>query len=59
MDISSCFVQGVIPYGIQLLMATGLTGLAVTEIIPYLYYPFAVCISVIISILAFRPSVRH
>ena len=59
MDISSCFVQGLIPYGIQLLMATGLTGLAVTEIIPYLYYPFAVGISVIISILAFRPSVRH
>ena len=27
MDIFSCFVQGVIPYGAQLLMAAGLTGL--------------------------------
>ena len=51
MDIFSCFVQGLIPYGIQLLMASGLTGLAVTQIIPYLYYQFAVGICVIISIL--------
>ena len=51
MDIFRCFVQGLIPYGIQLLMASGLTGLAVTQIIPYLYYQFAVGICVIISIL--------
>lgn len=51
MDIFSCLVQGLIPYGIQLLMASGLTGLAVTQIIPYLYYQFAVGICVIISIL--------
>ena len=51
MDIFSCFVQGIIPYGAQLLMAAGLTGLATTQIIPYLYYPFAVGICVIISIL--------
>ena len=50
MDIFSCFVQGIIPYGAQLLMAAGLTGLAATEIIPYLYYPFAVGISVLLSI---------
>ena len=51
MDTFSCFVQGIIPYGAQLLMAAGLTGLATTQIIPYLYYPFAVGICVIISIL--------
>ena len=50
MDIFSCFVQGIIPYGAQLLMAAGLTGLATTQIIPYLYYPFAVGICVLISI---------
>ena len=50
MDIFSCFVQGIIPYGAQLLMAAGLTGLAATQIIPYLYYPFAVGICVLISI---------
>lgn len=51
MDIFSCFVQGIIPYGAQLLMAAGLTGLATTQIIPYLYYPFAAGICVAVSIL--------
>ena len=51
MDIFSCFVQGIIPYGAQLLMAAGLTGLAATEIIPFLYYPFAVGLCVLISVL--------
>ena len=51
MDIFSCFVQGIIPYGAQLLMAAGLTGLATTQIIPYLYYPFAVGICVLLSII--------
>lgn len=51
MDIFSCFVQGVIPYGAQLLMAAGLTGLATTQIIPYLYYPFAAGVCVVLSIL--------
>lgn len=58
MDIFSCFVQGIIPYGAQLLMAAGLTGLATTQIIPYLYYPFAVGICVILSIL-FRNSLKR
>ena len=54
MDTFSCFVQGIIPYGAQLLMAAGLTGLATTQIIPHLYYPFAVGICVLISILLKR-----
>jgi len=54
MDTFSCFVQGIIPYGAQLLMAAGLTGLATTQIIPYLYYPFAVGICVLISIFLSR-----
>lgn len=54
MDIFSCFVQGIIPYGAQLLMAAGLTGLATTQIIPYLYYPFAAGICVVLSILLRR-----
>ena len=58
MDIFSCFVQGIIPYGAQLLMAAGLTGLATTQIIPYLYYPFAVGICVILSIL-FRMNLKR
>ena len=58
MDIFSCFVQGIIPYGAQLLMASGLTGLATTQIIPYLYYPFAVGICVLLSILFSNNSKR-
>jgi Na+/H+ antiporter NhaC len=56
MDIFSCFVQGIIPYGAQLLMAAGLTGLATTQIIPYLYYPFAAGICVLLSIIFRRKS---
>ena len=39
LDIFSCIVQGVIPYGAQLLMASGLASLSPFSIIPYLYYP--------------------
>ena len=56
MDIFSCFVQGLIPYGAQLLMAAGLTGLAASQIIPYLYYPFAVGICVMLSIIIKRKA---
>lgn len=56
MDIFSCFVQGIIPYGAQLLMAAGLTGLAASQIIPYLYYPFAVGICVMLSIIIKRKA---
>lgn len=39
LDTFSCLVQGVLPYGAQLLMAGGLSGLNPVEIVPYLYYP--------------------
>ncbi len=41
LDTFSCFVQGLIPYGAQLLMASGLAGGCAAAIIRYLYYPFA------------------
>ena len=40
LDTFSCFVQGLIPYGAQLLMAAGLAAISPLEIIRYLYYPF-------------------
>lgn len=40
LDTFSCMVQGIIPYGAQVLMAAGLSSVAPTAIIPYLYYPF-------------------
>ncbi len=40
LDTFSCFIQGIIPYGAQLLMAAGLASISPVEIIPHLYYPF-------------------
>lgn len=54
MDTTSCFVQGVIPYGAQLLIASGLAKVSPLEIIPSLYYPMFIGATVLISILARR-----
>lgn len=40
LDTFSCLAQSVIPYGAQLLIASGLAMLSPVSIIPYLYYPF-------------------
>ena len=40
LDTFSCLVQGIIPYGAQMLMASGLAGVSAVAIIGYLYYPF-------------------
>ena len=39
LDTFSCVVQGLIPYGAQLLIASELAGLSPISIIGYLYYP--------------------
>ena len=54
LDTFSCVVQGIIPYGAQLLMAGGLAGLAPTEIVPCLFYPMLLGISSIVAILLIR-----
>jgi Na+/H+ antiporter NhaC len=41
LDTFSCFTQGLLPYGAQLLMAAGLAKITPFEIIGYLYYPIA------------------
>lgn len=51
LDTFSCFVQGLIPYGAQLLIAAGLAKVSSMDIIPYLYYPFLIGIAAILSIL--------
>lgn len=52
MDTTSCFVQGIIPYGAQLLIASGLAKVSPLEIIPNLYYPMLIGIAVVVSIFA-------
>lgn len=42
LDTFSCTIQGLIPYGVQMLLAAGLSGLSPLDIIPYLYYPMAI-----------------
>lgn len=51
LDSFSCCTQSILPYGAQILMATGLAAVSPIEIIKYLYYPavlFAVSIIAII-----------
>ena len=52
LDTVSCIFQGIIPYGAQLLIAASLAGISSISIIPFLFYPFLLAISVVISILA-------
>ncbi len=50
LDTFSCTIQGIIPYGAQLLMAAGLASINPVSIVPYLYYPFALGIMALLSI---------
>jgi Na+/H+ antiporter NhaC len=51
LDTTSCVVQGIIPYGAQLLMAAGLAQVSPLEIIPNLYYPMCVAAAIAVSII--------
>ena len=42
LDTFSCFIQGIIPYSVQMLIAAGLANVSPLHILPYLYYPFAI-----------------
>ena len=56
LDIFSCFVQGIIPYGAQILMASGLGHVSPIEIMQYLYYPYLLGIGGILAILFRYPK---
>lgn len=56
LDTFSCTIQGIIPYGVQILLAAGLARLQPVDIIPYLYYPFAIGIAASLSILLRYPK---
>ena len=51
LDTFSCTIQGLIPYGVQMLLAAGLSGLSPLDIIPYLYYPMAIGLAAPFAIL--------
>ena len=56
LDTFSCMVQGIIPYGAQMLIAAGLASLNPVSIVPYLYYPLALGIVALLSILLRYPK---
>lgn len=55
LDICSCVVQGIIPYGAQLLMAANLASIPPVGIMKYLYYPYLLALGVLLAILLRYP----
>lgn len=51
LDTFSCIMQGIIPYGAQMLMGAALANVSSVEIIPYLYYPYVLLIFAIGNII--------
>lgn len=51
LDTTSCIVQGVLPYGAQLLMGASLAGIATLDIIPFLFYNYALAVACILFII--------
>ena len=58
LDTCSCVVQGIIPYGAQLLVAAGICGISSISIMPFLIYPFLLAICMLVSILFDKPKKR-
>lgn len=58
LDTFSCFMQGILPYGAQLLMAAGLAAVSPVEIISYLYYPMITGLCAVAAIILQRPRYR-
>lgn len=56
LDTFSCMMQGLIPYGAQMLMAAGLAALNPISILPYLYYPMAIGYTALLAILLRYPK---
>ncbi len=50
LDIFSCVVQGILPYGAQLLMAASLSGVSPLQIMRYLYYPYLLGLGALVAI---------
>ncbi len=56
LDSFSCCIQSILPYGAQILMATGLAAVSPIEILKYLYYPFVLFSVSVIAILIRYPK---
>jgi len=59
MDISSCIVQETIPYSTHLLPAAAFGGVATIEMLPYVFYPYALVICLIFAIVFGLPKLTR
>ncbi len=55
LDTASCFTQGLLPYGAQVLIAAGLSGVNPIAIIPNLYYPMLIGVALVLAIVLRYP----
>ncbi|MBO1512645.1 Na+/H+ antiporter NhaC family protein [Metabacillus bambusae] len=55
LDIFSCCIQGLIPYGAQLLVAAGVANISPVSILQYSFYPLLIGVCGVISILIGYP----
>jgi Na+/H+ antiporter NhaC len=58
LDIFSCCIQGLIPYGPQLLVAAGVASISPLSIMQYNVYPLLIGICAVISILVGYPRAK-
>ncbi|WP_430809402.1 MULTISPECIES: Na+/H+ antiporter NhaC family protein [unclassified Carboxylicivirga] len=61
MDTASCLVQGILPYGAQILAAVGLAAgtLSPFDIMSYLFYPYLMGLTVVLSIALKKPARKN
>lgn len=59
LDLFSCFIQGLLPYGAQFLAAATVAGISPISIIPYCIYPILVGICGVIAILIGYPKAKQ
>lgn len=55
LDIFASTIQGIIPYGAQVLAATSVAGISTVSLLPYTFYPYLLGICGIVSILIGYP----
>ena len=56
LDTFSCCIQGIIPYGVQMLLAAGLANVNPIQIMTYLYYPIAIGLAASLGIIFRYPK---
>ena len=50
LDTASCFSQGLLPYGAQVLIAASLSAINPITILPYLFYPMLIGVALLLAI---------